>query len=195
MSWTAMESAVWIRGSVQGIQAALEDFFATRETPIGIVKNGEYDAMTHEAFRKALGMYATNPTPPSGRSAIPEVAAQIYAAFDDQGPQNLAYDILGVGEQEARDFGVAWAWWNSLRASPKSRVAMQTIKDYNDWLHADGNQPLLPGTAEFFVGDKPLVTSSLVIKAGIGVVAVIAAGLIGWKLAERRQMPALPGKK
>ncbi len=184
--WSAQETALWIRGAVQQVQIEVESALRTAGrgatvdgtfVPFTLPKDGLFTKRLFTAFKEALPLIPSPATPISG----PEVAA-----IDVQGPRALAA-ALGLSNEMARGFEVAWAWWVFLRVAEKPAEHFAVISDFNTMLSGDGDQILQPSDVEAFVGDVPTVAGVSTKKWKMILVLgfVVAGGVVVWKLLPR----------
>ncbi len=169
MTWTSAETAIWIRGAVQSVQQALVDQGQQ------VVRDGLFDARTWSAFMRVV----QDPV------------------LTSQGPRGLAGSALGVTEEEARAFAVAWAWYQTRRVGTDPGAARLTIDDYDAQLAAGGDQKLSAADAESFLGDRPVrsqvagrVVLAVLAAAGLGFAAVM-----GWSAARRGKCGPLEDRR
>ncbi len=101
-------------------------------------------------------------------------------------PRALAA-ALGLSNEMARGFEVAWAWWVFLRVAEKPAEHFAVISDFNTMLSGDGDQILQPSDVEAFVGDVPTVAGVSTKKWKMILVLgfVVAGGVVVWKLLPR----------
>ena len=166
MSWTSTETAAWVRGAVQDVQAALADKGKS------VVRDGMFDARTWQAFKAVSG----------------------DSMLDSQGPRALASTALsGISDEAARAFAVAWAWWQVAWVKSDPGQAQATIDQYNAQLAAGGDAPLTAADAVLFL--RPNAPSTKPTAARIALYSVIGvgllfAGVIGWSAARRSKCGA-----